>query len=468
MLLVFWIGLCLCCSVDISSGNALQLQLQQPEQVHIAVGDSSDKMTIVWSTFNDTADSTVLYGKNGLDEKATGVSSKFIDGGLEKRFQFIHRVTLKGLQPLTNYTYKVGSTTSGYSKVYSFRTWPAGEKWSPSLALFGDMGVVNAQSLTRLYTDAAAGMYDAILHVGDMAYDMRDDNARNGDKFLNLIEPLASKLPYMTCPGNHEWAYNFSNYKNRFWMPGDDEKKTFFSFNMGPVHFVSVSTELWFYPQWGLMPAVEQYRWLEKDLAEANKPENRQKQPWIVIYGHRPMYCSNDDNDDCTHHESLVRIGIPILNIFGMENLIYKYGVDVAIWAHEHSYERLWPVFNRKVFNGSYDKPYTNPGAPVHIITGSAGCKERHDNFDHKVDDWSAFRSDDYGYSRMKVYNSTHLYMEFVSDDKGGAIIDRLTVVKDKHGSYGPDPGPVKPVADPMAKLWKNFKQYIKNKVEDL
>lgn len=44
----------------------------------------------------------------------------------------------------------------------------------------------------------------------------------------------------------------------------------------------------------------------------------------------------------------------------------------MEIWAHEHSYERLWPVYDKKVYNGSYDAPYTNPKAPVHITTGSA------------------------------------------------------------------------------------------------
>lgn len=57
---------------------------------------------------------------------------------------------------------------------------------------------------------------------------------------------------------------------------------------------------------------------------------------------------------------------------WGLEELFYQHGVDLEIWAHEHSYERLWPVFDRKVCNGSVETPYTNPKAPVHIITGSA------------------------------------------------------------------------------------------------
>ena len=40
------------------------------------------------------------------------------------------------------------------------------------MALFGDMGNVNAQSLGRLQREAQEGMYDLILHVGDFAYDM--------------------------------------------------------------------------------------------------------------------------------------------------------------------------------------------------------------------------------------------------------------------------------------------------------
>lgn len=71
-------------------------------------------------------------------------------------------------------------------------------------------------------------------------------------------------------------------------------------------------------------------------------------------------------------------------------------GVDLELWAHEHTYERLWPVYGDKVgsrlgarplgsnaslrplcfasqvCNGSAEQPYVDPRAPVHIITGSA------------------------------------------------------------------------------------------------
>jgi len=67
--------------------------------------------------------------------------------------------------------YHVGSSL-GWSAVFSFKTPPEDlENWQPHLAIYGDMGNVNAQSLARLQEETEAGMYDAILHVGDFAYD---------------------------------------------------------------------------------------------------------------------------------------------------------------------------------------------------------------------------------------------------------------------------------------------------------
>ena len=48
-------------------------------------------------------------------------------------------------------------------------------------------------------------------------------------------------------------------------MPGDSENM-FYSFNMGPIHFVSISTEFLFYTVYGTDQIVNQYQWLENDL----------------------------------------------------------------------------------------------------------------------------------------------------------------------------------------------------------
>lgn len=69
-----------------------------------------------------------------------------------------------------------------------------------------------------------------------------------------------------------------------------------------------------------------------------------------------------------------------------------------------------------KVYNGSYETPYTNPKSPVHFVTGSAGCTEGTDGFVRPRPPWSAFVSSDYGYTRLRVFNRTHLYWEQVCD----------------------------------------------------
>lgn len=136
------------------------------------------------------------------------------------------------------------------------------------------------------------------------------------------------------------------------------------SWNLGPVHIISLSTEVYFYLEFGLELLFKQYEWLRKDLEvndtidhgpfsslfhiflchtvkpdmlrsfaylttyqsykmnyklrlplkcvssitqEANRPENRALRPWIITMGHRPMYCSDDDQDDCTKFDSYVR-----------------------------------------------------------------------------------------------------------------------------------------------------------------
>ena len=56
---------------------------------------------------------------------------------------------------------------------------------------------------------------------------------------------------------------------------------------------------------------------------------------------------------------------------YGLESLLLDYNVDVALWAHEHNYERLYPIYDYNFDNVSFE-PYTNPKWPIHITSGSA------------------------------------------------------------------------------------------------
>ncbi|GFT41917.1 acid phosphatase type 7 [Trichonephila clavipes] len=208
----------------------------------------------------------------------------------------------------------------------------------------------------------------------DIAYDLHTNNGRVGDHFMNSIEPVAARIPYMVSVGNHEaFNWNYTNYKVRFDMPGTDDN-LWYSFKVGPIHFVVISTEVYFFLLYGGLEAIySHYKWLDDTLRQANLPQNRAKWPWVITLGHRPMYCSNAALRYCRLDSNPVRVGL--LRSYGLEDLLYEHGVDVAFWGHNHCYERLFPTYDGKVFNGSYENPYRNPKAPIHITSGAAVSK---------------------------------------------------------------------------------------------
>ena len=63
---------------------------------------------------------------------------------------------------------------------------------------------------------------------------------------------------------------------------------------------------------------MRQYSWLENDLAGVD----RALTPWLVVYGHRPMYCTNNDRDDCTVFETRTRTGLPLTKWWPLEPLL--------------------------------------------------------------------------------------------------------------------------------------------------
>jgi hypothetical protein len=114
--------------------------------------------------------------------------------------------------------------------------------------VFGDWGTgpEGAPTLDLLTKTAELHNFDAVLHIGDIAYDLQDYSGRTGDLFGRNIEPIAGNFPYMTIPGNHEDFKNATHYQARYNMPVNDANQgtdTFYSFNLGAAHYIMFDTE---------------------------------------------------------------------------------------------------------------------------------------------------------------------------------------------------------------------------------
>ena len=66
---------------------------------------------------------------------------------------------------------------------------------------------------------------------------------------MNMIQPIATKLPYNFVAGNHEHFNNFSEFTGRFSSPGPN--RFFHSYDVGPIHFVVYTTTFYIYDQYG-------------------------------------------------------------------------------------------------------------------------------------------------------------------------------------------------------------------------
>ena len=289
------------------------------------------------------------------------------------------------------------------------------------------------------------------LTTGDFAYNFDSDNGTVGDNFMRDISPLASHVPYMVSNGNHERFYNYSHYTERFrGMPVNGNEQNvpngqvwtyagiapnnwYYSWNVGLIHFITISTEIYYNFPW---LADDQYNWLIQDLTIANN--NRTHAPWIIVNGHRPLYCS--DAGRCHSDSRLIRNGLEMNGtiIYGLEDVFYKYGVDFYICGHEHNYERMYDIYKNKT-----SQSVTNMPATTYIITGAAGSDENHQPFNGSEQIWDAFRTQAYSYTRFYVYNSSHIELQQVVSDNtlpsnySGYIIDHTWYVQNNHGPFG-------------------------------
>jgi hypothetical protein len=346
--------------------------------------------------------------------------------------------------------------------------------------------------------------FSLLLHAGDVSY------ARGyvslWAAFHDLVEPVASRLPYMLAPGNHEidwpaalggndrfsaetgeagprskppvpqggeaaekWraarggkpardAFDSGGecgvaYARRFAMPtagvvlsssssssssfssssvdsnNADENKPWYAFDHGPnLRFVVFSTEHDF------MPGSEQRAFLERALAGARAgggdgQQQQEKRPWLILVGHRPLHvCSSWDG--FADSDGAVSRALRA----SLDPLLARYGVDLTISGHHHSFGRTCAVLPSS--SGGDSEELGPTCAPeeeeekrgvVHLVAGNGGAPVSLNPSFPPSPIWRRLRYD-WGYLRLDV-TAERLVVEAVESAQG-EVVDRFELTR--------------------------------------
>lgn len=403
-----------------------------PEQIWINYGATPDSMVIGWLT-NSTAESMVQFdvrtvltksapnlctnsidcssnllvvqtNPNGFGFNATGNATQYTSGSYTSGY--IHRVTLTGLQANTQYTYRVGGQSTGWSSAMTFTSnVGVGASLFPyRFGVIGDLGQTNNSNATIWHVLSATPTVQSVFITGDLSY--ADGFQPRWDSFQRLIQPLSSSIPVQVCPGNHEIeSYPpFQAYVARFaGMPfkaGSPDGAQYYSYETGPVHVIALNS-------FGIYSTGSpQYTWLQADIASID----RSKTPWVIVILHAPWYNSNADH---TNDGQLMRLTL--------EGMLHEAQVAMVFAGHVHAYERSFPVYNNTL----------DATGAVYITIGDGGNREGlYKNWLSPQPTWSAFRESEYGHGILTIVNATHAAWEWHRDiDTEPTISDSVFVM---------------------------------------
>jgi hypothetical protein len=219
-----------------------------PEQLHLSYGYSPNQMVVMWATKQDSKSRLhvrprFIPSSDGVSKWTIVEAERWTFTNLEGNpngLQTLHRVNLTDLRPGQTYSY-YAEIDDECSNLYNFTAMRVDKDWTPQFVFYGDMGTFSSSGspiLQDLIEESRLPDTAAFFHVGDFAYSFEGRGGKNGDDFMNMIQEIAARVPYMTTAGNQDSHFNFSHYLNRFTMPTPNKGHFWYSINIGLIHFV--------------------------------------------------------------------------------------------------------------------------------------------------------------------------------------------------------------------------------------
>lgn len=402
--------------------------LLYPTQIHLSWTENKNEIRVTWLSRMDCIGKVSFRSilcENSSSWQSSESNSTRIDTGLVGyRYGYMHTSVLSGLSSSCFYEYQV-SNGGLWSDIFVFNgKTPSSPIESYQILILGDLGTYDdGQKTFDMIMDMIENQEVlGLAHLGDLGYDLEDQEGLIGDKFLNMIQPFAANYPYMTIPGNHEKFNNFTHYKMRFNMPVNEANQGsgyFYSYDLGYIHYVFISTTHYLYDKWKDQAEI-QTNWLKNDLYQANL--NRGEVPWIVMMHHHALYCVKKLNDTDVNQDCVLESGVMRKHL---EEIYFTNKVDLVMQAHVHHYERSGSIYmNLTVIPEQEGNNFViNAKAPIYIVTGNAGNKRGKNDpvpLNHCL--WTKVTSDEFGFGKLEVVNKTRLYWEQYSSETNSLV----------------------------------------------
>ncbi|CAN1850679.1 Probable inactive purple acid phosphatase 27 [Linum perenne] len=425
-----------------------------PLYPRLALGKSWDEMTVTWTSGYNIQDAVpfVQWGLKGETQTqspaGTLTFSRNSMCGPPARTVgwrdpgFFHTTFMKDLWPNSVYTYQLGHKLNNgsiiWSKSHSFKSSPyPGQDSLQRVIIFGDMGKAERDGSNE-YSNYQPGSlnttdtlmndlnnYDIVFHIGDLSY--ANGYISQWDQFTQMVEPIASTVPYMVASGNHERDYPGSGSfydtndsggecgvvaETMFYVPADNRAKFWYETDYGMFHFCVADTE----HDW--REGTEQYKFIEKCFASAD----RQKQPWLIFIAHRVLGYSSS-----SYYASQGSFDEP-MGRDDMQKLWQKYKVDIAFFGHVHNYERTCPIYQNICVNKEKTHYSDTVNGTIHVVVGGGGSHLS--DFTPLQTYWSIYRDHDYGFVKLTAYNHSSLLFEY-KKSSDGKVYDWFTISRD-------------------------------------
>jgi hypothetical protein len=222
---------------------------------------------------------------------------------------YLMKAELSGLEPGRLYCYQLmaGGVALTEPAPLTAATEPGGGE-PLRFVVVGDTGTGGAAEVA-VAKRISAVTFDFMLFLGDIAYE-EGSPSQLQSKFFAVYRDFLRYVPAFPTIGNHERRTRLGRpYFEAFVLP---EPERYYSFNWGNVHAVAIDTT---------ERDAKQLAWLENDLAN-------NKLPWVIVFGHHPMYTN-----------SLRGPQLAIRRAFA--NILTRHRVDLVLTGHEHHYERF-------------------------------------------------------------------------------------------------------------------------------